>query len=121
VQNGFNRLETGDGAELIGFAKAHGLRYVAFSPLAGGLLTGKYRSGAPAPADTRLAAAPDYYAHLLTPESFAAIEQLKSAAEANGWTTAGAALRFVLDSPGVDSLIIAPRSGRQFAAYGIGG
>jgi hypothetical protein len=32
----------------------------------------------------------------------------------------GAALRFVLDTPGVDSLIIAPRSIEQFEAYGLG-
>jgi len=119
VQNGFNRLETADGAALIAFAQASGLKYVAFSPLAGGLLTGKYRSGAPAAADSRLAAAPDFYAHLLNPETFAAIEGLKRQAQANGWTTSGAALRFVLDYPGVDSLIIAPRSVEQFAAYGI--
>ena len=58
-------------------------------------------------------------AHLLNPETFAAIEGLKRQAQANGWTTSGAALRFVLDYPGVDSLIIAPRSVEQFAAYGI--
>jgi hypothetical protein len=41
-------------------------------------------------------------------------------ADAHGWTLPAAALRFILDTPGVDSLIIAPRSLDQFAAYGIG-
>ena len=35
---------------LIPYCADHGLRYTAFSPLAGGLLTGKYRFGAGAPA-----------------------------------------------------------------------
>jgi len=34
---------------------------------------------------------------------------------------AGAALRFVLDTPGVDSLIIAPRRASHFASYGLDG
>lgn len=38
VQNGFNRLETADLAEVIPLSQAEGLRYVVFSPLAGGLL-----------------------------------------------------------------------------------
>jgi len=31
----------------------------------------------------------------------------------------GAALRFILDTPGVESLIIAPRSPAQFEGYGL--
>jgi aryl-alcohol dehydrogenase-like predicted oxidoreductase len=120
VQNQFNLLEQGDLKELIPFTRAHGLAYVAFSPLAGGLLSGKYRQDrAPNPAD-RISVAPDYYQHLLTPETFDAIEGLRQRAAAQGWTVPGAALRFVLDTPGVNSLIIAPRSAMQFAAYNIG-
>ena len=32
---------------------------------------------------------------------------------------AGAALRFVLDTPGVDGLVIAPRRTEHFASYGL--
>jgi aryl-alcohol dehydrogenase-like predicted oxidoreductase len=120
VQNGFNRLEEGDLAEVIPYAAQHGLKYEAFSPLAGGLLSGKYRQGeAPAPG-TRLDAAPAMYGHLLTPETFSAIAELSAEAAAHGWTAPGAALRFVLDAPGVAGLVIAPRSPEQFAAYGVG-
>ena len=120
VQNQFNLLEQGDLPALIPFARAHSLAYVAFSPLAGGLLSGKYRQDrSPNPAD-RIAVAPDYYRHLLTAETFAAIDGLRQRAAAEGWTVPGAALRFILDTPGVNSLIIAPRSAEQFAAYDIG-
>jgi aryl-alcohol dehydrogenase-like predicted oxidoreductase len=121
VQNGFNRLEQGDLAEVIPFAARSGLRYVAFSPLAGGLLSGKYRLDQTPTPGTRLNAAPAMYSHLLTPETFAAIGELDQRAGAQGWSLPGAALRFILDTPGVEGLIIAPRSPEQVAAYGIGG
>jgi aryl-alcohol dehydrogenase-like predicted oxidoreductase len=120
VQNNFNRLEHGDLDDVIPLAASQGLAYVAFSPLAGGLLTGKYRLDRQAQPGTRLGDAPDYYAHLLTPENFQAIEALSTQAEANGWSVPGAALRYILDAPGTDSLIIAPRSLEQFAGYGLG-
>lgn len=120
VQNQFNLLEQGDLPELIPLAQAQDLAYVAFSPLAGGLLSGKYRPDRPANPADRLAVAPDYYRHLLTPETFKTIDGLRRRAAAEGWTVPGAALRFILDTPGVHSLIIAPRSVEQFAGYEIG-
>jgi aryl-alcohol dehydrogenase-like predicted oxidoreductase len=120
VQNGFNRLETSDLDGVIPLVRERGLSYVAFSPLAGGLLSGKYQLDRPPEPGTRLDAAPAMYEHLMRPATFGAIDELQSHAAAQGWTLPGAALRFILDTPGVDSLIIAPRSIEQFAAYGIG-
>ena len=119
VQNGFNRVETGDLAGVIPLCQRHRLRYVAFSPLAGGLLSGKYRPGQPPAPGTRLDAAPGFFEHLMTPAAFAAIAELRRHAAATRDTLPGAALRFILDTSGVDALIIAPRSLEQFAAYGI--
>jgi aryl-alcohol dehydrogenase-like predicted oxidoreductase len=121
IQNEFNLLRQGDLETVIPLARDQGLHYVAFSPLAGGLLSGKYRSGRPPEAGTRLAAAPGLYESLLTPTTFEAIAGLQHRAAERGWTMPGAALRFILDAPGVDSLIIAPRSVEQFRDYGIGG
>ena len=119
VQNGFNRLETGDLGGVIPLVRRHGLRYVAFSPLAGGLLSGKYQLDRAPPPGTRLDAAPGFFEPLLTPANFAAIAELQQQAAERGWGLPAAALRFILDTPGVDSLIIAPRSLEQFAAYRI--
>jgi aryl-alcohol dehydrogenase-like predicted oxidoreductase len=121
VQNQFNLLEQGDLAEVIPLCAAEGLDYVAFSPLAGGLLSGKYQFGQGAEPGTRVSDAADMYAHLLTPQTFEAIEALRIRAAANGWTVPGAALRFILDTPGAPSLIVAPRSAAQFDGYGING
>ena len=96
----------------------HGLRYTAFSPLAGGFLSGKYRLGEEPPSGSRLAQAPEACAGYLSEESFAAIEQLRRSADARGGTMASAALRFVLDTPGVDGLIVAPRRVEHFASLG---
>ena len=120
VQNGFNRLQTGDLDGVIPLVRERGVRYVAFSPLAGGLLSGKYQLDRPPEPGTRLEAAPGFFEPLMNPATFAAIADLQSHAAVRGWTLPAAALRFVLDTPGVDSLIVAPRSVEQFAAYGIG-
>jgi aryl-alcohol dehydrogenase-like predicted oxidoreductase len=120
VQNEFSLLVQRDLTDVIPLAAASGLAYVAFSPLAGGLLTGKYRPHAPPPAGARLASAADHYAHLTTSEAFAAIGGLQRRATAHGGSPSGAALRFVLDTAGVSGLIIAPRSIEQFDAYGFG-
>ena len=119
VQNEFNLLETRDLADVIPLVRAEGLRYSAFSPLSGGLLTGKYVHGRAAATGTRLFNAPDLYGPRLTPGTFEAIVELEQRAADRGWTVPGAALRFILDTPDVDSLIIAPRSSAQFAGYGI--
>jgi len=119
VQNEFNLFATADAEELIPYCAEHGLRYTAFSPLAGGLLTGKYRLGEEPPPGSRLAHAPRIYGSYLTAEAFAAIERLRRSAEAQLETMASAALRYVLDTPGVDGLIIAPRRIEHFASYGL--
>ena len=119
VQNEYNLLATADAEALIPYCAAHGLRYTAFSPLAGGLLTGKYRFGAEPPADSRLAHAPQVFAGHLDEQSFAVIERLRQSADARRETMAAGALRFVLDTPGVDGLIIAPRRIEQFASLGL--
>jgi aryl-alcohol dehydrogenase-like predicted oxidoreductase len=119
VQNEFNQLQTRDLADVIPRATAAGVAYVAFSPLAGGILSGKYRPDAPAAPGTRVSDAPDLYGGALTPAAFEIIEAVRRRADAEGWSVSGAALRFILDAPGNLSLIIAPRSAEQFAAYGL--
>ena len=117
VQNEFNLLVQRDRVDIMPLARAEDITYVAFSPLAGGLLSGKYRRDV-APQSGRMNDVRAMYEHLLTPQSFDAIEALRQRAAEHGWSVPGAALRFILDQPGVDP-IIAPRSMAQFEAYGI--
>ena len=119
VQNEYSLLAAADAGELIPDCVTHKLRYTAFSPLAGGLLSGKYRFDEEAPPDTRLAYAPEACSPYLNDKSFALIEHLRQSADALEIPMAEAALRFVLDTPGVDGLIIAPRRIDQFASLGL--
>ena len=119
VQNEYNMLATADGESLIPYCAEHGLRYTAFSPLAGGMLTGKYRFGETPPSGSRLAEAPEACAAYSNAEGFETIERLRRSAEGRRETMASAALRFVLDTPGVDGLIIAPRQIEHFATLGL--
>lgn len=119
VQNEYNLLAKDDAQALIPYCAEYGLRYIAFSPLAGGLLTGKYRLGENPPSGSRLAHAPHLYAAYLNERSFASIEELKRSADERQQTIAEAALRFVLDTVGVGGLIIAPRRLEHFANMGL--
>jgi aryl-alcohol dehydrogenase-like predicted oxidoreductase len=119
VQNEYNLLAAADAEALIPHCAAHGLRYTAFSPLAGGLLTGKYRFDEPPPPGTRLADAPEACAAYVTGDALAAIDRLRTMAAERQQTMAEAALRFVLDTPGLDSLIIAPRRAEHFESLGL--
>jgi aryl-alcohol dehydrogenase-like predicted oxidoreductase len=119
VQNEYNLLAIADAEALIPYCAGHGLRYTAFSPLAGGMLTGKYKFDEAPPPASRLAQAPEACAAYLTAEARETIEMLRRSAEARGETMASTALRFVLDTPGLDSLIVAPRRIEHFANSGL--
>jgi aryl-alcohol dehydrogenase-like predicted oxidoreductase len=119
VQNEYNLLCTADAAALIPWCAEHGLHYTAFSPLAGGMLTGKYRQGEAPPPASRLAQAPEACAAYANEQSFDTIERLRREAEARDLPMAESALRFVFDTPGVDGLLIAPRRVEHFADFGL--
>jgi aryl-alcohol dehydrogenase-like predicted oxidoreductase len=119
VQNEYNLLAVADAGVLIPWCLENVFRYTAFSPLAGGLLTGKYRLDEVPPPGSRLAYAREIYGSYLNEESFAAIDLLRRSAAKRRMTMPEAALRFVLDTPGVDGLIIAPRRIDHFADMGL--
>ena len=118
VQNEYNLLAATDAQALLPYCAEHGLRYTAFSPLAGGFLSGKYRMGEKPPSGSRLAQAPEVCAGYSNERSFEAIEQLRISADARHETMAEAALHFVLETPGIDALIIAPRRIQHFTSLG---
>jgi aryl-alcohol dehydrogenase-like predicted oxidoreductase len=114
VQNAFNLLKPGDRNDLIPACATAGVAYIAYSPLAGGVLTGKY-----ATADGAAGARAALVADDLTPENLAEVEALRARSIAAGAPMPELALRFVLDTPGVEAALIAPRRNAQFEAYGL--
>ncbi|MGY1943933.1 aldo/keto reductase [Nocardia asiatica] len=74
---------------------AYRLGALAYSPLAAGMLTGKYRRGQPLPAQ---AARRDQLAPLLSEPNFAIVDAVGDIAEQNGCAPATVALAWLLDS-----------------------
>lgn len=119
VQNEFHFLKAKDRVELIPFLKSAGISYVAFSPLAGGLLSGKYRLGKAFPAGSRLALRSAPYQEYLNLDQFGKINELQIKAEKKGHAMAEEAFRFVLDEDGIDFAVIGPRKKEHYETLGL--
>jgi aryl-alcohol dehydrogenase-like predicted oxidoreductase len=109
VQNSYNLLERKDEEELIPLCAEHGLGYTPFSPLAGGWLTGKYRSGKAYPAGSRMTLRPDPYTTFENQRTFDGLEALDAAARERGVGMATLALAWVLSNPHVTAAVVGPR------------
>jgi aryl-alcohol dehydrogenase-like predicted oxidoreductase len=113
VQNSYSLLERGDEAEVIPFCRERGVDYQAFSPLAGGWLTGKYRRGEAAPAGSRMAMRPEPYRHLEDDRVYDALDAFEAAAAQRGVSAAGLALAWALG--GATSIVVGPRRPEHLA------
>ncbi len=112
----YNLLDRRIERELLPMCRTYGIATLPWSPLAGGLLSGKYRANRPIPGDARFAVKDSnpLYARRWTDASLAVIEQLVPLAEARAMTLSQFALAWVLQQPGVTSPIVGPRTAAQF-------
>jgi aryl-alcohol dehydrogenase-like predicted oxidoreductase len=108
VQNGFSLLSPKAYDEVRNICTERNLGFTPFSPLAGGVLTGKYRRGEPFPAESRMALYPGGIDRLLTDEIFDAIDQLEAEARRRGVSTAALALAWVLAHPQCTASVVGP-------------
>jgi aryl-alcohol dehydrogenase-like predicted oxidoreductase len=115
VQNSYSLLERQPEGELFPALERFGLGFTPFSPLAGGWLTGKYRRGATAPSGSRMTLRPEPYAHLVTDDTFDALEALEAEALERGVSMAGLALGWLLHHPRVTAVIVGPRRAEHLA------
>ena len=88
--------------------RARELAYLAFSPLAGGWLTGKYRRGQPFPAGSRMTQRPEPYQRLTGEATFDALERLEAIAGERGTSMAGTALAWLLADERVTQVVTGP-------------
>jgi 1-deoxyxylulose-5-phosphate synthase len=94
----------------------HGIGQVVWSPLAQGVLTGKYRRGEPPPADARAAGSMGrFMGRLLRPKALDAVARLRPIADEAGLTMSQLALAWVLRSPYVTSAIVGASRPEQVA------
>jgi aryl-alcohol dehydrogenase-like predicted oxidoreductase len=108
IQNSHSLLDRQDSAELLGLCAARGVAYLAFSPLAGGWLTGKYRRGEPFPAGSRMTQRPEPYRGLVTGATYDALDRLRALADSRDISTAGLALAWLLADERVTQVVIGP-------------
>jgi aryl-alcohol dehydrogenase-like predicted oxidoreductase len=108
VQNGYSLLGPDDHTEVRSICCERGLEFTAFSPLAGGVLTGKYRRGETPPPGTRLALRPEGFDELLTLAVHDAIDGLAAVAEAHGVSAGAVALAWLMHHEEVTALITGP-------------
>lgn len=94
-------------AEVIPLCAANGISQIVWSPLAQGVLTGKYRPDMPPPADSRATSdeMSGWMDRLLTRPTLEAVERLKPLAADAGLSLAQFALAWVLREPNVASAI----------------
>jgi aryl-alcohol dehydrogenase-like predicted oxidoreductase len=108
VQNARSLLTRDDDAELLPLCSQRGVAYLAFSPLAGGWLTGKYRRRQPFPAGSRMTQRPEPYAELVAERTFTFLDRLEAFANARGVSMAGVALAWLLADERVTQVVIGP-------------
>lgn len=107
-QGRYNMIDRAIEEEIIPQAASEGAGFVAFSPLAQGLLTGKYLHGIPE--GSRMTHSRFLKPESLTPELLSRISAWNAEAEAEGRTLAQYALRWVLRREEVTSVIIGASS-----------
>ncbi len=99
--------------EVVPAARALGLGLLAYSPLAGGVLTGKYRTGIPADSRAASERLEQVVAPYLDPRSRGVVEGVCRAADGLGLSPLEVSLAWVRDRPGVTAALVGARTAAQ--------
>lgn len=115
VQPLYNIVNRDAEVELLPACREHGIGVVSYSPLARGILTGKYKPDAPYPEGSRAARNDKRMQQAeLREESFVVAQQITAYCEKKAVSPSQFALAWVLVNPIVTSMIIGPRTQAQF-------
>lgn len=115
-QERYNLLDRGYERDMAPMVEASGLGLVPFSPLADGLLTGKYRRGAALPEGARLTINQRAAERNLTERNWAMLERLAAFCEGRGCSLLQLAFGWLLRRPAVASVIAGASTPKQVAA-----
>ncbi len=98
--------------ELLPSCRSEGVGVIPWSPLGGGFLTGKYRSGEKPPEDARLSKV-DLWNRLSNQRNYATLEAVEQVARERGRSVSQIALAWVNQQPGISSVIYGARTMAQ--------
>jgi aryl-alcohol dehydrogenase-like predicted oxidoreductase len=112
LQNRYNLLERDAEHEVLPLCRELGIGFVPYFPLASGLLTGKYRSGEPPPAGSRLENRPEAW----SAERLERVEELEAFARERGHTLLELAIGALASRPEVASVIAGATTPEQVRA-----
>ena len=110
VQPPYNLVQRNIEADLLPLCAAENIGVISYSPLAAGFLTGKYRQGAAIPSGTRIDVIPGHQNIYFTEHGYQVLEKLDAESEATGQSHVQLALSWVLDQPGITSVLIGARN-----------
>jgi aryl-alcohol dehydrogenase-like predicted oxidoreductase len=114
----YNLLNRTPEVEILPACDYYGLGVVPYSPLARGVLTGKYVAGKDAPAESRVGRKDQRMMETeFRAESLGIAQKLSAHAEKKGMTLAQFALAWVLSNRIVSSMIAGPRTFEQWNGY----
>jgi len=98
--------------ELLPLCRSEGIGVIPWSPLGGGFLTGKYKSGQKPPEDSRLAKM-DLWGRLADQRNYTTLEAVEQIARERGRAVSQIALAWVMQQPTVSSTIYGARTTEQ--------
>jgi aryl-alcohol dehydrogenase-like predicted oxidoreductase len=109
IQPMYNLAKRQAEVEILPMAVSEGLGVITYSPLGGGLLTGKYESARP-PSSGRLIQSERYRARYADPAAHETARRFSEFAAARGFAPAALAVAWVAGHPGVTAPIIGARN-----------
>ena len=109
----YNLLDRRIENELVPMCQAHGLGLFPWSPMAMGILAGRYDDAAHPPQDSRAGLRGGIYAERVTPRGIEVGRRFSALAEASDRSAAQLALTWVTSQPGVTAPLVGPRSAEQ--------
>jgi aryl-alcohol dehydrogenase-like predicted oxidoreductase len=109
----YNILDRRIERELLPMTQTFGIGTLPWSPLAGGLLTGKYSSNQPPPSGSRYATDNERLLARYTTASLTVVDSLKAYLDAKGVAISQFAIAWTMAQPGVTSPIMGPRTMEQ--------
>ncbi len=109
----YNLLDRRIENEIVPMCQAHGLGLITWSPMAMGILAGRYSSATDLPADSRGALRRGIYAQRITQLGIETGNKLINLAKDHGMSPAQLATLWVKDQPGITAPLIGPRTFEQ--------